>query len=96
MGDDKVKPIRSGIKIEDPENDRKVYPAIVERLEFLLELAKKGELREFSYVGITCDEDVYSEFLGDVSYPRTMFAELVNLERIYYDLIFLGKWQEYE
>lgn len=98
MSDDgKVKPIRSGVKIDEGlENfKKKPIPVLIERLKFLLALAESGELQEFAYAGITGENEIYSEFLGDISAPHEMQAELVHLERLYYEMVFLGRWEDY-
>lgn len=90
--DNKVRPIRQGIKVFEEEVLRPV-PAIQERLEFLKELADNGKLREFTYVGVTSDNEIYSEYVGILpESPHTMYAELEHITKAYYHGVFCPVW----
>ena len=91
MSDDgKIKPIRKGIKIVDPNKLPKPDKQIISHLMFMLQEASEGRLRELAYVGITQDNTIYSTFLGDMSAPHEMQAELYHLCQHYHEYAFMG------
>lgn len=90
MSDDKVKPIRKGIKIDNEPVKKQPIPSIQEKLQFLLELADSGDLRELTFIGITDENEIYSEYVGVMpEWPHNMYAELNHMTDMYYSTVFL-------
>lgn len=90
--DNNVKPIRKGIMINEKIELKPIKP-IQDIIDHLKTLADSGELREFTYIGITNNNDIYSDCLGDTpAWPHVMFAQLNHITQVYYDTVFLPTW----
>ena len=80
-----VKPIRKGLSVGKSKLEPE--PSMVEDLEYLLSLAKTGELVELCYVALTGDSSRILNNIQNVSYgdyiPHIMFSELTHLTDMY-------------
>jgi hypothetical protein len=86
--DNKVKPIRKGIKVsEEVEDKLPPIPEVVERLKQLLKEAEEGSIREFVYITVNEDDTSRQGILG-VPWNFLLTQNLIKiLHDTYYDSI---------